>query len=549
MAGEDLDSIDFSNPLVIQPPANVPPAPKTAFRFDPATGQAVPAEHVSPLLSGMPVGAVPTPAPPAPSGPAGGPMFANVAPPAAPSVFDQLRAPRQPRPARAPAQKAPKPDELGQIEQQGQALAGKQAEQSRAKAEAQVAGAGQEQDIAQEYQNRDEVLRKRQAEEMAGKRKELDEAEAARDKAGFRSYWADKGNGTKVLAGISVALSGLGQAFMAKAGREPGKNQALEIINKAIEDDERLQERQHAALSEKVAGKRQDVQDLHAAQLEARGDLAADKANKLDLAAKTLATEMAKRGVAQADIDKDQTYLTLRKQAYDARQQAESHHMQMAAMRADIGLKGAETSKALAEAAALKNKAEGQGREIYGPGGAKIGELPAGPKAVEDAQKVNASNSGYRSFMDIMKQLRDSYARQPFVSPMSEEAAKRRALAAQAQDSYRRWAAVNRFNAHEMQMVDSLLGGNGSVLSQMKNPTTSLDYAILSSQKKQAAFMDSVGLNGSQMERQVMGAQPGQTAETSIPKGAIPWTDGQGRKGYNIGGMFYTEQELSQAQR
>jgi hypothetical protein len=41
--------------------------------------------------------------------------------------------------------------------------------------------------------------------------------------------------GFAALAGI--ALSGLGQAFMAKAGRDPGKNGALEIINAAVDRD------------------------------------------------------------------------------------------------------------------------------------------------------------------------------------------------------------------------------------------------------------------------------------------------------------------------
>lgn len=52
-----------------------------------------------------------------------------------------------------------------------------------------------------------------------------------------KNFWATKSTGEKVAAMIAVALGGLGQAFLAKAGRQPGRNAALDILNQAIDRD------------------------------------------------------------------------------------------------------------------------------------------------------------------------------------------------------------------------------------------------------------------------------------------------------------------------
>jgi hypothetical protein len=52
----------------------------------------------------------------------------------------------------------------------------------------------------------------------------------------FKDYWENKSTGQKVMAGIAIALGGIGGAFTGK-----GDNKALEIINKAIEQDVNLQ--------------------------------------------------------------------------------------------------------------------------------------------------------------------------------------------------------------------------------------------------------------------------------------------------------------------
>jgi len=77
--------------------------------------------------------------------------------------------------------------------------------------------------------------------------------------------WHSLGTGKKIMAGIGVALAGIGSAFSARAGRAVSPtNPALDIIQKAIDDDVRLQMADRDRLSRAAGMKRDAVGDLTA---------------------------------------------------------------------------------------------------------------------------------------------------------------------------------------------------------------------------------------------------------------------------------------------
>lgn len=62
----------------------------------------------------------------------------------------------------------------------------------------------------------------------------------------FQDYWADKSTGQKVMAGIAIALGGVGGMY---AG--DGRNRAIEIIDKEIDRDLNLQKLNYGQLKDK----------------------------------------------------------------------------------------------------------------------------------------------------------------------------------------------------------------------------------------------------------------------------------------------------------
>jgi len=61
----------------------------------------------------------------------------------------------------------------------------------------------------------------------------------------FHDYWADKSTGQKVIAGIAIALGGIGGAFTGK-----GDNKGLDVINQAIDRDLNLQKLNYVKLKD-----------------------------------------------------------------------------------------------------------------------------------------------------------------------------------------------------------------------------------------------------------------------------------------------------------
>jgi hypothetical protein len=110
---------------------------------------------------------------------------------------------------------------------------------------------------------RDAERARQQKEIAAARAKQADALDAfVNHKVDQNRAWHSKSTGQKVLAGIGVALAGIGGALVARDTGRPVTNPALDMIMGAIQDDVRLQMADRDKLGQIVGMKRQAVDDL-----------------------------------------------------------------------------------------------------------------------------------------------------------------------------------------------------------------------------------------------------------------------------------------------
>lgn len=105
------------------------------------------------------------------------------------------------------------------------------------------------------------AVREREQKELAQSRAKQQSAMDAyvNHKVDQNRAWHNRSTGSKIMAGIGVALAGLGSAFSARAGRDvSASNPALDLIRKSIDDDVQLQLADRDKLRD-VAGRAKDA--------------------------------------------------------------------------------------------------------------------------------------------------------------------------------------------------------------------------------------------------------------------------------------------------
>jgi putative IMPACT (imprinted ancient) family translation regulator len=187
------------------------------------------------------------------------------------------------------------------------------------KAQEEEAAAQEKARLTAEKQAKTEEITKRGEDELNKRMAEADaQYEQLRSKADIKDYWADKSTGDKVLAGLAVALGGLG------AGMSGDKqNRALDIIQKNVEQDF---ERQKANFMQQKG-----VLDEARRGGEAGRQALADQLRLLDLSKAAAYESLAdrysalatRRGVPAAQLEADKVQLGLRQKAIDSKQQFE----------------------------------------------------------------------------------------------------------------------------------------------------------------------------------------------------------------------------------
>jgi hypothetical protein len=277
----------YAGNFVLPPPPVALPPPA----FDPSAPLPLP-EVVPPDPTG-PVPSLFEPPAPAPE-PAGLPIIT-------PEERAQLPLPAPPKQAPVAAQPPPTALDvsMGAL-QQRQDIA-------RQRGEVESRAADAEADIYAEADRRESDLTKARADEVAAEKKERDRAKAGIKDASDRylNYkvdenrrWSNLSTPRKILAGIGVLLSGLGNALAKKGSASNG---ALDYIMATIKEDTRLQMDERAQLGAAVGMKKDELNDLRsqfsdseAAFQAAYGTNVKWAANKLRTAASAAKSETAK---------------------------------------------------------------------------------------------------------------------------------------------------------------------------------------------------------------------------------------------------------------
>lgn len=125
------------------------------------------------------------------------------------------------------------------------------------------------------------------------------------------AFWAKKSTGDKILAGLSIALSGFAEGYAGRSG-----NPALTMINKAIQDDILAQRENHMSQRAGIAEKRSAYNNLMNKYQNEEAALAGAKAAALErmqgqvaeMAARKSGTEAAinaEKMIAQLQMEKE----------------------------------------------------------------------------------------------------------------------------------------------------------------------------------------------------------------------------------------------------
>lgn len=188
-----------------------------------------------------------------------------------------------------------------------------------------------------------EAVRNKRAEEYAAKRQGIDNLvkKEADTKIDEGRLWRNAGTGRKILAGISVALSGLSDILL----KRTGPNAAMGIIKGAIDDDVAAQVRERDQLSKRIGYARNslddyrqetgDVMEAHKLKLSEGYDRTAAK---IRIIAGRYGSDVAKARGEQLAGQFEQQAAQLRQQTSESVFNRDTKRQELANSRASIGL-------------------------------------------------------------------------------------------------------------------------------------------------------------------------------------------------------------------
>jgi hypothetical protein len=151
--------------------------------------------------------------------------------------------------------------------------------------------------------------------------------------------WHNKSTGGKIMAGIGVALAGIGQAFSARAGRDVGpSNPALDIITKAIDDDVRQQMADRDKLRDVAGMKRDATNELIAQYKDNESQYDALRAAGRERVSQQLLASAAKFNSPLQKLAAEETAAGLQGQRGEILATAQQREEEARARRAQLGL-------------------------------------------------------------------------------------------------------------------------------------------------------------------------------------------------------------------
>jgi hypothetical protein len=211
--------------------------------------------------------------------------------------------------AKATKNEAPLLQEQDKIFARQQEQAAKAAEAGRNKAIADAAQADEKARITSEKAAQTDAIVK-DGEKLLSDR--LAESERVygelKSKADIKDYWESQSTGNKILAGLGIALGGIGAGMAGQSS-----NRALDVINKAIEQDFARQKANFENARAMASESREQTQAARQNLADRANMLNLSKAAAYDTLADKYAAMAAKRGVlGEADLAKDAVLFDLR---------------------------------------------------------------------------------------------------------------------------------------------------------------------------------------------------------------------------------------------
>lgn len=324
--------------------------------------------------------------------------------------------------------------------------------------------------------------------------KDLAAARAAQKQAfddyrnlGIHDFWSNKTTGRKIGAAIAVGLGGLNQRY------NQGRNVALDMLNKEIEDDFARQREgilKAREIAQEAKGNVGDVASMRAQQLK---ELDIKEAAARLKVSDEMKARLASLGVPQAQIDANKNVLEQQQKAAEKLQKVdESERTHIVSTH----------TKAL--------QAPGTGM-VFGPGGQPLVDVGDKAKAVD----VNKANKNYREINSLMTDLKSSYAKGVAIPLLSDEAQRREALQSRLLVLLKDQAQLGALSGSDMGLMEKQIGGPVSQFTGAGGVQRLGEMQKLID-RSHVSYLDSQGLAGAQVTDHLRGPAVAPAASPAV---------------------------------
>ncbi|HYV67948.1 MAG TPA: hypothetical protein VE964_17035 [Myxococcales bacterium] len=185
------------------------------------------------------------------------------------------------------------------------------------KAQTAASGTEREAKATEDFERSDAKLRSEFAPERARRQATIDSRtaeHAAAEQDLTKGYWEGKGTGDRVMAALMISIGALGQGMQNAAAAKLGqvgqaKNHGLEALDRLMEDDYKRKQAKVAAAKDSILEARYGMESAEANHRAAVNDNDALFAARWKTIAATTKAELARRGLSDAEINENETYL------------------------------------------------------------------------------------------------------------------------------------------------------------------------------------------------------------------------------------------------
>jgi hypothetical protein len=255
-------------------------------------------------------------------------------------------------------------------------------------------------------------------------------------------YWENLGTGNKILAAISIGLGGFA------AGMTGGRNVALDIIQKTIDNDIEAQKKNLDSKENLLARNLAKYKDLDTA-------LAVTKGNLLALANATVESQKAMAMDSQAKNNAEVLKSNLNLQRQQLQQQSALRQAKMAITSGEV--EGYINPEFLGKEAPLAVELDIGGRRVT-----KLAQ------SIDAAGKVRESEAASKHLNSLVGRMRDFMKGGSAVLPLTERKEEAGALRAETQMALKEFERLGVLNPHDVEAMAPLLPDPGALMQGLQ---------------------------------------------------------------------------------